>query len=95
MKTETLEKAIDTYGLDNQLNQLQEECAELIVSVNKIRRCNFVDLDDLVDELADVTIMMEQIINHFNLEIRVHDRIQFKLNRLKERLENENKLLKN
>ena len=88
MKTETLEKAVNTYGLDNQLNQLQEECAELIVAVNKCRRNNFIDLDPLVDELADVTIMMEQIINHFNLENRVHDMIQFKLNRLKERLEN-------
>ena len=88
MKTEILEKAVNTYGLENQLNQLQEECAELIVAVNKTRRCNFIDLDPLVDEIADVTIMMEQIINHFNLEIRVNDRIQFKLNRLKERLEN-------
>jgi NTP pyrophosphatase (non-canonical NTP hydrolase) len=85
---ELLKKAIDTYGLNNQLNQLQEECAELIVAVNKIRRSNFVDLDPLVDELADVVIMHNQIIQEFNLDIRVHDRIQFKLNRLKERLEN-------
>jgi len=85
---ELLKKAVDTYGLSNQLNQLQEECAELIVAVNKIRRSNFVNLDPLVDELADVVIMHNQIIQEFNLEIRVHDRIEFKLNRLKERLEN-------
>ena len=88
-KTEILQKAVDTYGINNQLNQLQEECAELIVAVNKYRRTPFDNLDGLVDEFADVIIMHNQIINKFNLEVRVHERIEFKLNRLKERLENE------
>ena len=78
-KTEILQKAVDTYGINNQLNQLQEECAELIVAVNKYRRTPFDNLDGLVDEFADVIIMHNQIINEFNLEIRVHERIEFKL----------------
>jgi NTP pyrophosphatase (non-canonical NTP hydrolase) len=86
-KSEILKKAIDTYGVYHQLNQLQEECAELIVAVNKCRRNNFVDLDPLVDEIADVVIMHNQIIQGFNLYIKVNDRIEFKLNRLKENLE--------
>lgn len=88
-KAEILQKAVDTYGINNQLNQLQEECAELIVAVNKYRRTPFDNLDGLVDELADVTIMIGQMVEHFDLSTRVKDRIEFKLNRLKERLENE------
>jgi NTP pyrophosphatase (non-canonical NTP hydrolase) len=80
--------ALDKYGVESQLNQLQEECAELIVSVNKHRRTPFDDLKGITDECADVLIMIDQIANIFDIEDDIEDRIQFKLNRLKERLKN-------
>jgi NTP pyrophosphatase (non-canonical NTP hydrolase) len=80
--------ALDKYGVESQLNQLQEECAELIVAVNKHRRTPFDDLKEITDECADVLIMIDQIIEIYNIQQNVKDRIEFKLNRLKERLEN-------
>ena len=80
-------EAIEKYGIEPQLNQLQEECAELIVSVNKHRRkkCNE-SIDGLIDELADVFIMVEQIAFAMDVEIKVQERIDFKIDRLKTRL---------
>lgn len=49
----------DHYGLDPQLDQLTEECAELIQAVNKYRRTG--DFTNLVEELADVEIMTAQV----------------------------------
>ena len=48
------------YGEANQLNQLQEELAELIVAINKYRR-NADNITNLVEEIADVEIMLRQI----------------------------------
>ena len=60
------------YGYEAQSNQLVEECAELIQAVNKYRRAGAhigqptdstesVALDNLVEEIADVELMLEQI----------------------------------
>lgn len=48
------------YGENNQLNQLQEELAELIKAVNKYRRDED-NIDNLIEEIADVEIMIQQI----------------------------------
>ena len=47
------------YGLDAQLNQLQEECAELIQAVSKYRRGQ--GIQNLAEEITDVLIMIDQI----------------------------------
>lgn len=50
------------YGLQAQIDQTQEECAELIVALNKWKRSNGkIELKAVAEELADVTIMVEQI----------------------------------
>lgn len=79
-------KAIDQYGLEAQMNQLQEECAELIVAVNKYRRNGSVAEPDLLEELADVTIMVEQITLALNGQFQVDQYVSFKINRLSERI---------
>ena len=48
------------YGETNQLNQLQEELAELIMAVNKYKR-DKENIDNLIEEIADVEIMIQQI----------------------------------
>lgn len=55
-------KAIDTYGEENQLNMLIEEMAELIQAINKYRRSdNYLELEHVAEETADVKIMLEQL----------------------------------
>lgn len=83
------------YGYEAQSNQLVEECAELIQAVSKYRRAAAKDEDEkliafsnLVEEIADVEIMLEQI-KHL-LQIEDKDILalkQFKINRTKERIE--------
>lgn len=53
----------EAYGISQQLDILCEECAELIQAVSKVRR-EVPNADDmLADELADVSIMIAQIIS--------------------------------
>ena len=40
----------------------------------------------MIDELADVVIMTQQIIQAMEVDQEVNERIEFKLDRLKERL---------
>jgi NTP pyrophosphatase (non-canonical NTP hydrolase) len=53
----------EAYGISQQLDILCEECAELIQAVSKVRR-EVPNADDLLaDEIADVSIMVTQIIS--------------------------------
>ena len=45
------DNALTTWGEESQLGQVQEECAELIVAINKYKRQLPVDV---IDEIADV-----------------------------------------
>lgn len=45
------------YGLDHQYSKLQEECAELIRAIARG------DEENITEELADVTVMLNQIIH--------------------------------
>jgi NTP pyrophosphatase (non-canonical NTP hydrolase) len=88
-KEQIYEQAIDKYGFDAQLDQLTEECGELIVACNKLRRKGQESVPMMIDELADVQIMINQIRFAMQLEDEINERIEFKLERLKKRLENE------
>jgi len=82
-------------GYKEQSNQLIEECAELIQAVNKYRRAMSrihskdvdIALENLIEEIADVEIMLEQI--KYLLQIPEED-IQamklYKVNRTRERI---------
>ena len=104
--TQELYKIAEHYGYEEQSSQLTEECAELIQAVSKYRRANVdvpytktqasaqrVALDNLVEEIADVEIMLEQI--RYLLQIPEED-IQavkiYKVNRTKERIQNEERV---
>ena len=52
------------YGYKEQLGQLQEECGELIAAAHKQTNVKKIDIyvhSNLVEEIADVEIMIEQI----------------------------------
>lgn len=61
--TESIYKrAVDKFGRDAQLGVLQEECAELIQAVSKLKREPSPEsLSNLAEEIADVEIMIEQV----------------------------------
>ena len=63
----------DFYGPNRQLNQLIEECGELIQAVNKWKRFYFFNevawnpVHSVMEEIADVEVMLEQIKHLLNL----------------------------
>ena len=96
MNKEILQKAIKKYGTHNQMLKCIEECGELARAVSRIlielsSGDGFTteeSLANLQEELADVSIMAEQMLMIFKCEKDVNQYIEFMLNRLKERLEN-------
>ena len=84
---EVLKQAIETYGKENQSMMLFEEMAELQKEVCKSLRGNN-NHDEIVEEIADVLIMIEQLKIMHNVKYReLNEVFNFKINRLKERLE--------
>mgnify|MGYP003290221817 CR=1 FL=1 len=87
-----LEKAIETYGKDMQLNVAIEELSELIKEICKNKR-GADNIDNIIEEMADCYIMLAQLAIIFNIERSELDaRMNRKINRLrcriKERSEN-------
>jgi NTP pyrophosphatase (non-canonical NTP hydrolase) len=80
-------KAIETWGEQAQIGMAIEECSELITVLVKLgRKKNGSTKEQVIDEVADVMIMMEQLQHIFGFS-DVADRKDFKLSRLKERLD--------
>lgn len=94
-KSLILNNAIQQYGKDLQTLVSIEEMSELIKEIIKIKRkyksvekVPIDEQDKIVDEIADVEICMEQLKLIFKCYGRVSARKVFKLDRLKQRLEN-------
>ena len=94
--TEENKKIAEHYGFEAQSNQLIEECAELIQAVNKYKRATkeevltekaYVALNNLVEEIADVEIMLGQIKHLLSIpEEDIQGVKIYKINRTKERI---------
>ena len=79
-------KALSRFGVDAQDDIAIEEMSELTKAIIKNRRYkNFETYENLCEELADVFIMMEQILMSLDKD-RVQSYINSKLERLNERL---------
>lgn len=83
-------KAIEKWGDELQLNLLEEECLELALAVRHYQRRRTDSPANLIEEMADVEIMLEQakillLIGTDKYAFRTAKRK--KLKRLKERLE--------
>lgn len=88
-KDEILKKAVEYYGDFDQLRQLQEECAELIVAVNHLMRENSEkNTDNLLEEVADVKVLFDQLSFIFgpNAQQEINEIYDMKLKRLAERI---------
>lgn len=95
-----LQKAIETYGVSTQIDVAVEELAELTKALMKDRRnCKFrkqgrfgVFLSErasVADEIADVLIMLEQLQMIFSNEYQVEKIKKGKIQRLENRLREE------
>lgn len=85
---QTFNEAIRTWGIDAQAQMAEEEAAEFIVA-SKHHSRGKASIEDVIDELADIRIMYEQLAQFLGQE-RVEDRIEVKMGRLRERLEEAN-----
>lgn len=74
------------YGKESQVDVAIEECSELIKALLKDRRKKANILEDIVDEIADVQIMLEQLQDLYDCKAEVDARITFKINRQLERM---------
>jgi len=86
MNRELCKQAVELYGVELQMSLLQEECAELIVAVSHLRRRDYsTQLPLLFEELADVSIMIEQMRVIFG-DLHIDNAIERKLIRLRDRI---------
>ena len=86
---EILQRAIDTWGVDAQCEMMLQESIELAMALQKMKRLrgnHQQKFANLIDELADNKIMLRQMEKIFPIEL-INDRVDFKMNRLKERLD--------
>lgn len=80
---EKLEKIINHYGYNHQKIKLVEECSELI------RAIATEDEQNMLEEMADVSVVIDEITYHFPLVREEFEKIRsFKVNRTIERFEN-------
>ena len=83
----TLERAIETYGEDMQLNVAIEEFSELIKEICKHKRGKE-NFPNIVEEMADCYIMLEQLKIIFGIKnSSIYAMMEQKLERLKNRLD--------
>lgn len=85
---EKCQKIANHYGNEEQSRMLQEECAELIQAVNKFhRKESSKTFDSLVEEIADVQIMLIQILHLLDVDKELHrEELMNKLDRQLERM---------
>lgn len=86
---EIYQAAIDTFGVDSQIDMLFEEMAEVAQALCKLKRRKngSLEIDNVHEELADLSIVLEQMYIIFDREkIMAHKAL--KLLRLEERINN-------
>lgn len=78
------------WGDDAQIKMMQEECAECTLAITKFynRGGTQEQYDNVIDEIADVTILSKQMEFIPGFKEKVQKRIDFKMNRLEQRLNN-------
>ena len=84
-KVQIYQKTIKKWGKEAQYDQMMEECAELTVALQHFRRGK-IDQNAVIDEIADVTLMLGQLTWMFGAE-RVEESVQKKIKKLNNLLE--------
>ncbi len=81
-------RAVALWGVQAQVLMLAEECAECGVAALHLLRGRAAP-QRLAEEMADVSIMVDQILYALGLEQAFHDALAAKLRRLEQRLDDE------
>jgi NTP pyrophosphatase (non-canonical NTP hydrolase) len=81
------EQAINLYGAEAQIHMVLEEMSELSKELCKSFRPGGTTLDNIADECADVTIMLEQLRIIFDMNDQVCEHMDEKIERLMGRIE--------
>lgn len=77
--------AIQTYGKQSQVDKAIEEMSELTKALLKERQGDG-SVDDIIEEIADVFVMICQLCLIFEASAAVDEFVDFKIDRLKRRL---------
>ncbi len=86
-RNQIYDKAKFVFGWDKQQDMVAEECSELIKAVMKLKRSDTPEnRKALIDEIADVEIMLEQLKNVYTTQKDVDLIKEFKVVRLEERI---------
>lgn len=81
-----MDKAIQKWGKTAQILVLLEEMSELQKELLKNINRGKENLDAVIDEIADVEIMLEQVKYIYHIEKAVQNRVPIKLERVERRL---------
>ena len=82
------------WGFDKQAKMVQEECLELALAVSRIERGREGAIDNMKEEVADVYLMVQEMIVYFGEET-IMTIVDEKSDRVKEKLERYKKKVKN
>ena len=96
-ETEVLKRAIHTYGESSQIDMAIEEMAELTIALLKYKRAERSQSEydfktirsNISEEIADVMIMVSQLVLIFETQNEIVDCYDSKIRRLEKRLERE------
>lgn len=83
----TFERALKAWGKEPQMLQVIEEMSELTKEILKNINRNKDNVDELVEETADVEIMLEQLKLCYNITDRVEKYKTEKLKKIDQRLD--------
>lgn len=88
MYDDTIVKAVETYGTEAQSRMAMEECGELIQAINKcIRYPTAQSRNRLIEEIADVRIMIDQLCHIYDIDETDVGGVQIeKIERLRKKL---------
>lgn len=88
-------ECLEFWGFRKQARMVEEECAELILATSHTLRNRPGAADEMKEEVADVYLMVQQMIAYFGEEAIMSivdeksDRVKEKLKRYKEKVKNE------
>lgn len=77
-------RAVETYGTEHQKRKAMEELAELMLALSREQDNRSTD-DEVITEIADVQIMLEQLMQMYGREKVTRERYR-KLRRLEARI---------
>lgn len=83
-KLELYKKALETWGIESQMFMVMEETGEMLNALAKANRGRSTK-EEIITELADVSIMVEQMALYFGYSEFIDERNK-KLERLEKRL---------